>query len=208
MKDDREDVMPSVWLLAHEYDLGGRDEVKFLGVYASRADGEAAIEQLRDQPGFRDHPDGFSLDEQKIGLVGWPEGFVTEVLAQCYVAVLVLRADVAPDDGHQPLFDVQYRLFWVDTASGADAEDAYRTALELGAAEECEYDNEYGQRVTWRFVGLHDLDEVDMSTNDSVEVYSELRRGNPPRIADKSQLTLFWKRENAGRTAREILGDE
>ncbi|MBK9217247.1 MAG: hypothetical protein IPL70_01705 [Uliginosibacterium sp.] len=70
--------METVWLLHHTHELlDGREDVKLIGVFASMADGCAAIEQVAMQPGFRELPEGFSLTEHYIGTVHWGEGFVT-----------------------------------------------------------------------------------------------------------------------------------
>jgi hypothetical protein len=44
---------------------------------ATRDEAEAAQRRVADQPGFRDLPDGFSVDEAELGQIGWLEGFVT-----------------------------------------------------------------------------------------------------------------------------------
>jgi hypothetical protein len=71
--------MATVFVLQHEHDWCGRDEVKFIGVYAVHADAQAAIERLRDQPGFRDWPEGFTIDGYEVGVDHWSEGFATMV---------------------------------------------------------------------------------------------------------------------------------
>nr|CAS02555.1 putative integron gene cassette protein [uncultured bacterium]CAS02958.1 putative integron gene cassette protein [uncultured bacterium] len=81
--------MPSVFVLQHCHVLPtDEDDVKVIGVYASRRDAEAAVERLRLQPGFIDHPrivdpeadddrNGFYIDEYPIGKDHWTEGYVT-----------------------------------------------------------------------------------------------------------------------------------
>jgi hypothetical protein len=57
----------------------------FLGVFSSRDNIEAALRQLREQPGFRDHPGwfaegqarGFKVDEVTVDDVAWKDGFGT-----------------------------------------------------------------------------------------------------------------------------------
>jgi len=68
----------SVWLLqhVHEFDDGSED-VKLIGVFASREEGEVAQGRVASEPGFRDTPDGFSLTEERLGIVAWGEGYVT-----------------------------------------------------------------------------------------------------------------------------------
>ena len=74
--------MNSVFVLQHEYEWYGRDEVCFIGVYATHADAQAAIERLRSQPGFCYWPEGFTIDEYEIGKDHWNDGFivVTQIL--------------------------------------------------------------------------------------------------------------------------------
>lgn len=67
--------MTKTFVLQHEHEWCGRNEVKFIGVYSSHDDAQAAISRLRDQPGFRDWPDGFSINEYEIGIDHWTEGF-------------------------------------------------------------------------------------------------------------------------------------
>ena len=74
--------MKTVFVLQHEYEWCGRDEVKFIGAYASQADAEQAVIRLRDQPGFRDWPDGFCISEYEVGKDHWEEGFHTMVNIQ------------------------------------------------------------------------------------------------------------------------------
>ena len=70
--------MNSVFLLWHVHELvDGEDDEMLIGVYASRSDAEAAIERLRDQPGFAQYPNDFTIDEYEIGKDHWVEGFVT-----------------------------------------------------------------------------------------------------------------------------------
>lgn len=71
--------MATVFVLQHAYEWCGRDEVKMIGVYATHAEAKAAVERLRHQSGFRDWPDGFSIDEYELGLDHWIEGFATAV---------------------------------------------------------------------------------------------------------------------------------
>lgn len=71
--------MATVFVLQHEYEWCGRDEVKFIGVYATEVDAQAAVARLCKQAGFRDWPNGFSIDEYELGVDHWTEGFITMV---------------------------------------------------------------------------------------------------------------------------------
>jgi len=53
------------------------DDVKVIGLYSSPSSAAAAIERLRAQPGFRDHPDSFTVDAYELDEDHWIEGFIS-----------------------------------------------------------------------------------------------------------------------------------
>jgi hypothetical protein len=72
--------MKSCFLLWHTHTVEGVDDddhEKLIGVYASSTDAQAAIERVKDQPGFKDYPEGFEVCEYTIGRDSWTEGFIT-----------------------------------------------------------------------------------------------------------------------------------
>ena len=70
--------MESVFVLQHCYENeDGYDEVKFIGVYATKERAEKTIEMLKNVLGFCDYPvDCFCIDEYPIDKDHWVEGFV------------------------------------------------------------------------------------------------------------------------------------
>ena len=66
-----------VFVVQHQHYLDGCDEVKFIGVYSTARRGQAAVTRAKRLPGFRDHPDGFSVDAYEVDKSHWPEGFKT-----------------------------------------------------------------------------------------------------------------------------------
>jgi hypothetical protein len=72
--------MTKVFLLQHVHKFDdGHENVKLIGIYSTRASAEAALATVRDQSGFRDAPDGFSIDEYTLDPAEpqWAEGYVT-----------------------------------------------------------------------------------------------------------------------------------
>ncbi len=80
--------MTSVFVLQHSHSpTPDHDEVKLVGVYATRAAAEAAVERLCALPGFRNYPrivdhdsdnvEGFHIDEYQLDRDNWTEGFIT-----------------------------------------------------------------------------------------------------------------------------------
>jgi homoserine kinase type II len=69
--------MDSVFLLWHVREVeGGEDDELFIGVYKTERDANAAIERLKDKPGFVDFPNGFQIHAAELNRDGWTEGFV------------------------------------------------------------------------------------------------------------------------------------
>jgi hypothetical protein len=77
-----------VYLLWHMRPLEGQEDLdpemhhietedKLCGVYSTRARAEEGRSRLLTQPGFREYPDAFLIDEYEVDQVQWTEGFVT-----------------------------------------------------------------------------------------------------------------------------------
>jgi hypothetical protein len=54
----------------------GEEDVKMIGVYSDREKAKAAVARMVAQPGFRDWPDEFHVDEYPLDRDHWTEGFV------------------------------------------------------------------------------------------------------------------------------------
>jgi len=54
-----------------------RDYDKLLGIYSTQEKAEEGLALLRDKPGFRDHPDGFEINEGPMNKTDMTEGFIT-----------------------------------------------------------------------------------------------------------------------------------
>lgn len=70
-------VVYDLWF-TREYE-DREDTELHIGIYATRADAEVAIDTLKDKPGFRDYPEGFEAHEVELGHTGWQYGFTTTV---------------------------------------------------------------------------------------------------------------------------------
>lgn len=47
-----------------------------IGIYETEEDARAAIERVKDKPGFVDFPQGFEIHPYPLGRTNWLEGFV------------------------------------------------------------------------------------------------------------------------------------
>jgi homoserine kinase type II len=73
--------MTVVYDLWFEREYPDREDTELhIGIYATEADAAEAIGRLRDQPGFRDFPEGFNIYSVTLGVTGWQEGFVAELV--------------------------------------------------------------------------------------------------------------------------------
>ena len=94
----------TVFVLQHEYEQWGRDSSFFVGVYETREEADAAMMRIRTKPGFRNWPDGFTVDEYALGEDHWTEGFSTivpihvEIIGQTPKQWECLHAECQPDD--------------------------------------------------------------------------------------------------------------
>jgi hypothetical protein len=70
-------LMNSVVILWHTHQKPEGDDDKLIGVYRTEDDAKAAMERLRDKPGFRDLPEGFSFHTHVLNRDGWTEGYVS-----------------------------------------------------------------------------------------------------------------------------------
>ena len=118
-----------------------------------------------------------------------------------YVAVFVLHSEVYAPVADAPLFDHQVRLI-----RASDAEAAYERALFLGRGEEHSYRNADGQEVRWKFLGLHDLVELETEPEDGSELYSFLRDAQGAfEVMPKDKLTVFYVRSMPDQPASQLL---
>lgn len=71
--------MNSVFLLQHVHQFDdGHEDVKLIGVFSTGELARAAQQKVAGQPGFRELPEGFSINEHQVdGHIGWLDGYVT-----------------------------------------------------------------------------------------------------------------------------------
>ena len=65
-------VVQHIHRLSHD-----ADDVKFIGVYSTRRNAQAAVRRLRRMPGFSSTPKGFCISEYEIDQDNWAEGYLT-----------------------------------------------------------------------------------------------------------------------------------
>lgn len=69
----------TVFLVEHVHEMDdGSEDVKTIGIYATRVAAEAAVTRSRSLPGFSAAKDGFHISEYTLGVDHWTSGYVTE----------------------------------------------------------------------------------------------------------------------------------
>lgn len=110
-------------------------------------------------------------------------------MASWFTAVLV-RGSCGEEGGRddERMGDMLYRLI-----EAADAEEAYRKAIELGERLVDTYPEDDGTSWTLKFLGLADLVALaDDKPADGAEVYSQILARHPSEsVVAKEQLTVF-----------------
>jgi Domain of unknown function (DUF4288) len=116
---------------------------------------------------------------------------VTRPKPRLFIAVLVLQSRVGAWDDN-PIVDHQIRII-----RAANARVAYDRAVRLGESENSTYKSHEGQRVTWQFVGLSELDYLEEAQfQDGGEVFSWRTRGSAAEFVKKrSQLAVFARKQ-------------
>ncbi len=51
------------------------EDYKLIGVFATEQQAQSAMAQLKNQPGFKDYPNGFHIDAYPLGQINWSQGF-------------------------------------------------------------------------------------------------------------------------------------
>lgn len=122
-----------------------------------------------------------------------------------YVATIIMRSTKLGRDEPHWTCEEQIRVI-----RAPDAETAYRKAVELGKREELSYKNIYGETVTWDFVGLEDLVDLDGAIRDGTEIrYRFFRHADPPDlVTEKDRLSIFLAEQNRMQRESKIIMEQ
>ena len=72
--------MSRVYFLYHidEKRADGYHHGKIIGIYSTHDRAKAAMERLRDKPGFKDYPERWKVYPRTINRDSWAKGFMTK----------------------------------------------------------------------------------------------------------------------------------
>ncbi len=124
-----------------------------------------------------------------------------------YVATIILKCEVE----QKPTTDGEWTCIQqIHLLRAPNQETAYQNAIKLGISQEHSYLNMQGEKVTWRFVGLENLEELDTKTiRDGTEIWGSVFYTESPEalVVEKHGLSVFFNESIANLTAEEILKD-
>ena len=118
-----------------------------------------------------------------------------------YVTTLILECTVEGGTS-PPIVEEQLRL-----VQAMDADGAHALALEFGREEEQQYENPYGETVSWKFLGLSDLAELlDKEVSSGIEVASARHSGADASslVVSKERLTAFRSEQHGDANVAEL----
>lgn len=120
-----------------------------------------------------------------------------------YSTALVMSCEVGGMSGRDASSFLQTHLLQAE-----NHEQAYELAQQIGKECETQYDNQEGERVSWVFKGLQDLQELGEKLSHGDEISSlKIDSSAPGMIVSKEELTVFWLEANEDKTVAEVLGD-
>jgi len=70
-------MIKHVYIVQHEHEVEGCDDVKLIGIFSSLEKANATVERYKNLPGFRDCKDSFFVNDYILDETEWKEGFVT-----------------------------------------------------------------------------------------------------------------------------------
>ncbi len=122
-----------------------------------------------------------------------------------FVTTLIIECEV---DGRPSLPDewtCSQQIFLI-RASSRDV--AYGKAIKIGESQETSYLNVNGQLVTWKFVGLENLEELSKKgIRDGTEIWGRIIHTNDPEalVVGKKGLSVYYEEEIKYFKAEDIL---
>jgi hypothetical protein len=97
-------------------------------------------------------------------------GNTPEAIAMWYAVKMLFATEIDNAESPRPLFEKSIRLF--EASSEAEA---IQKAVITGKTARLTYENDQGERVSWKFVRLVEVQDLCETTlYDGVEVFSEL----------------------------------
>ncbi len=122
-----------------------------------------------------------------------------------FVSTIILKCEIA---GEPSIPNEWTCIQQVNVLRAENREIAYEKAIAFGNSQESTYLNANGQQISWIFVGLENLEELDNQIiKDGTEIWGRVIRTNDPDslVVDKNGLSVFYIDEIKYLKAEEIM---
>jgi hypothetical protein len=124
-----------------------------------------------------------------------------------FVTTIILKCEIAGEPSIPNEWICTQQIYML---RAENRDSAYERALMISKSQEAIYLNDNGQQVSWTFVGLENLEELDNATiKDGTEIWGRVFRTNDPDslVVDKNGLSVFYNDEIKYLKSEEIIKD-
>lgn len=124
-----------------------------------------------------------------------------------YTATIILKCETDPHPLLLGEWSCQQSIHLIRAES---REEAFAQAEELGKAQECSYLNSDGATVSWKYIGMENLEELTTKRlTGGMEIWGRIFHSSDPSalVCEKQNLSVYWNERMAGVTTAEILAD-
>ena len=127
------------------------------------------------------------------------------MILKWFVVTIILKCEV---DGKPTVPGEWTCIEQIHLVRALNRDNAFEKALSLGKSQETSYQNAVGKTVTWKFIGLENLEELSKKrVKDGIEVRGRIFHTENPEAftPEKEGLTVFYEDELLELTAADIL---
>ena len=122
-----------------------------------------------------------------------------------FVSTIILKCEIE----EEPSIPNEWTCIQqINILHAENREIAYDKAIMLGQSQETTYLNATGQQISWKFVGLENLEELSTKTiKDGTEIWGRVIHTNNPTslVVNKNGLSVFFDDEIKNFKAKEII---
>jgi hypothetical protein len=122
-----------------------------------------------------------------------------------FVTTIILKCEIAGEPSIPNEWICTQQIYMLHAEN---RDSAYERALMIGRLQEAIYLNDNGQQVSWIFVGLENLEELDNKIiKDGIEIWGRVFHTSDPDslVVDKNGLSVFYIDEIKHLKAEEII---
>lgn len=122
-----------------------------------------------------------------------------------FVSTIILKCEIA---GEPSIPNEWTCIQQINVLRAENRDIAYERAMMIGKSQEATYLNDIGQQISWKFVGLENLEELSNKViKDGTEIWGRVFHTNNPTslVVDKNGLSVFFNDEIKYLKGKEII---